>query len=76
MLTALVTGQRCQSFHLMDLTSMQQNDVHYKFYIKDIVKQSAPGRKQPELILPAFPADCRVCVYSVLSEYIKAYGTP
>lgn len=71
MLTALVTGQRCQSLHLMDLTSMQQNDVHYKFIIKDIVNQSAPGRNQPELILSAFTADCRVCVYSVLSEYIK-----
>ena len=71
MLTALVTGQRCQSFHLMDLSSMQQNADHYKFIIQDFVKQSAPGRKQPELILPVFPADCRVCVYSVLSEYIK-----
>ncbi|CAH3170015.1 unnamed protein product, partial [Porites lobata] len=29
------------------------------------------GRNLPELILPAFPADGRVCVYSVLSEYIK-----
>ena len=50
---------------------MQQNADHYKFIIQDFVKQSAPGRKQPELILPVFPADCRVCVYSVLSEYIK-----
>lgn len=71
MLIALVTGQRCQSFHLMDITSMQKNTDHYKFIIKDIVKQSAPGRNLPELILPAFPADGRVCVYSVLSEYIK-----
>ena len=71
MLIALVTRQRCQSLHLMDITSVQQNADHYKFVIKDIVKQSSPGRNQPELILPAFPADCRVCVYSVLSEYIK-----
>ena len=71
MLIALVTGQRCRSLHLMDITSMQQNADHYKFIIKDIVKQSAPGRNQPELILPAFPADCRVYVYSVLSEYIS-----
>ena len=27
---------------------------HYKFVIGDLVKQSVPGRKQPELILPAF----------------------
>ena len=50
---------------------MQRNADHYKFVIADLVKQSAPGRKQPELILPAFRADNRVCVYSVLTEYIK-----
>ena len=71
MLIALVTGQRCQSIYLMDLASMQKNADHYKFVIGDLVKQSAPGRKQPELILPAFKEDNRVCVYSVLTEYIK-----
>ena len=71
MLIALVTGQRCQSFHLMDLDSMQQNSDHCKFVIKDLVKQSAPGRKQPVLILPAFKEDFSICVYSVLTDYIK-----
>ena len=71
MLIALVTGQRCQSIYLMDLDSMQKNADHYKFVIGDLVKQSAPGRKQPELILRAFKEDNRVCVYSVLTEYIK-----
>ena len=55
----------------MDLDSMQKNADHYKFIIRDLVKQSAPGRKQPELILPAVKEDNRVCVYSVLTEYIK-----
>ena len=66
MLIALVTGQRCQSIYLMDLDSMQKNTDHYKFVIGD-----PPGRKQPELILLAFKEDNRVCVYSVLTEYIK-----
>ena len=50
---------------------MQKNADHYKFVIGILVKQSAPGRKQPELILPAFKEDNRVCAYSVLTEYIK-----
>ena len=71
MLNALVTGQRFQSIHLMDLDSMQQNSDHYKFVIKDLVKQSVPGKKQPVLILPAFKEDFSICVYSVVTEYIK-----
>lgn len=55
----------------MDLASLQENADHYKFAIGDFVKQSALGRKQPDLILPAFKEDHRVCVYSVLTEYIK-----
>ena len=71
MLIALVTGQRRQSIHLMDLGSMHKNADHYNFIVRDLVKQSAPGRKQPELILPVFKEDYGICVYSVLTEYIK-----
>ena len=55
----------------MNLDGMQQNADHYKFVIIALVKQSAPGRKQPEPILPVFKEDYRICVYSVLTEYIK-----
>lgn len=65
MLIALVTGQRGQSIHLMDLQSMTKTAVKYKFVIRDFVKQSAPGRIQPELILPLFKEDNRICVYTV-----------
>ena len=71
MLIALVTGQKCQSIHLMDLGSMHKNADHCNFVVRDFVKQSEPGRKQPELILPVFKEDYRICVYFVLTEYIK-----
>ena len=71
MLIALVTGQRCQSVYLLDFASIQKNADHYTFVIRDLVKQPATGRKQPELILLAVKADNRVCVYSVFTEYIK-----
>ena len=71
MLIALVTGQRCQSIHLIDLGSIHNNADHYSFVVRDLVKQSAPGRKQRDLILPFFKEDYRVCVYSVLTENIN-----
>ena len=61
MLIALVTGQRCQTIHLMDLGSMHKNADHNNFVVRELVK----------LILPALKEDYRFCVYSVLIEYIK-----
>ena len=44
MLTALVTGQRGQSIHLMDLKDVTENKDGYKFVLSSKVIQSAPGR--------------------------------
>lgn len=71
MLTALVTGQRGQSIHLMKLSDMTTNSNGYKFVLSDKVKQSAPGRLQPELMLPFFRTSPKLCVALVLQEYLK-----
>ena len=71
MLCALVTGQRCQTLHLMNLGQVHRNpDTSYIFWIDQIVKQSAPGREQPVLFIPRFVADSKLCVATVLDEYI------
>ena len=70
MLCSLVTGQRSQSLHLMSLDHMSKGPDHCVFHIQDIVKQSAPGRKQPELIIPVFRAEPKLCVISHLMEYL------
>ena len=70
-LCALVTGQKCQSIHLMNLEQMFIGPEFCKFVINDIVKQSAPGRAQPELVIPVFPAEPKLCVCTYLREYIK-----
>ena len=51
MLCMLVTGQRCQSVYLMDMKHLEK-----------LVKQSRPGKAQPVLVLPAYPADRRLFV--------------
>ena len=70
MLCALVTGQRAQSLHLMNLLTVKEEDS-YTFYIDQLVKQSGPSRIQPTLVIPKFPADHRLCVAPVMEEYIK-----
>ena len=69
-LIALVTGQRCQSIHLMDLTSMQKTNEKFRFIINKIIKTSGPGKRQPVLFLPKFTPNDKRCVYSYIEEYI------
>ena len=71
MLTALVTGQRCQSIHLMDLSSMIKNENTYSFPIIEKIKTSKPGKPQPILILPKFTTNPDICVYTTLERYLE-----
>ena len=55
MLCAFVTGQHCQTLHLMNLGHMYRDPYKsYIFHIDKLVKQSGPGKDQPVLILPKF----------------------
>ena len=69
MLCALTTGQRCQSFHLMNLSTMQKSEASYTFVIDELGKGSAPGQLQPVLVLVQFPSD--LCVVTTLEEYLR-----
>ena len=70
MLIALVTGQRCQTLHLMDLRNMNTYQHGVKFLITEPVKQSAPNRQQPVLVLPEYTVDEKVCVVTCLRRYL------
>jgi predicted deacetylase len=54
----------------MSLDSLVKTSCAYRFVINKLVKQSAPGKKQPVLVIPKFPDDQRLCVFSVLEEYL------
>ena len=41
-----------------------------KFHIDKFVKQSRPGKTQPVLVLPAYPADKRSCLMSHLQDMV------
>ena len=70
MLVALVSAQRMQSFHLLDLQFMKTGTDMFEFAFPTHIKQSRPGYKKPSLQLKAYPADPGLCVVTLLREYI------
>jgi len=75
MLCMLFTGKRCQSIHMMDLKHVSKTESSYIFCLDDHLKQSQPGKQNPDLVLPAFPADKRLCVMTCLDSYIARTET-
>ena len=70
MLVALVSGQRMQSIHLLDLQLMKTGTDMVEFAFPTHIKQSRPGYKTPSLQLKAYPADPGLCVVTHLREYL------
>ena len=70
-LIALLSGQRIQSIHLLDTRNMSKSKSGYKFRIGDLVKTSRPGNHVAEICFPAYPPDRRLCVVTVLNEYLE-----
>ena len=71
MLVALVTGQRGQSLHLMDLSHVRDKGQSIEFEIADLTKTSRPGKGPVILSLPVYPEDSRVCVVGALRLYLN-----
>ena len=70
MLIALTNAARAQSIHLMNVNSVQKLKFEYVFVINELIKQSRPGFKEPTVNIKAYPPDRRICVYTVLKEYL------
>ena len=71
MLLLLLSGQRTQSIHMLNLNNMQLSDSHLKFQIPKLIKTSKPGRHCGEVNFKAFAPDRRLCIVTVAKEYIK-----
>lgn len=71
MLLALITGQRVQTLHSLDMKFMTIEDDHVYIEIHEILKTSKPGKHLPPLSFPAFVEEPRLCIVTVLKEYIQ-----
>ena len=73
-LLALLTAQRGQSLHLVDIRNLTITKSHVKIRFGDLVKQSRPGHHLGELVIPGYAPDRRLCILKVLKEYMKRTG--
>ena len=69
-LVALVSAQRVQSLHKLDLDCMtQENDrITFKFAL---LKQSRPSVKSHIMELCVYPENPQICVVKTLSHYLE-----
>ena len=65
----LVSGQRGQTIHLLDINHMFVSDDKYTFVIPNHLKQSKPGVSNPQVVLESFERPS-ICVVTTLKEYL------
>ena len=70
MLIALVSGQRGQSLHMLDIQFTKEGDTFFAFTLPEHIKQSRPGYKVPSVLLQAYPTDQSLCVFTHRKEYL------
>jgi hypothetical protein len=73
MLIALLSGQRCQTIHALNIAGMTI-DTHpirqHVFQIHELLKTSRPGKHFSQLVLQSYPEDKELCVFDVLQTYV------
>ena len=69
-LLALVSAQRSQSIHLLDMDNMPREEDKFSFTLCGNFKQSRIGHETLEIILPAYQADIRLCIVRTLGIYL------
>lgn len=69
-LLALVTAHRVQTLSLITLDNITINQNNITIKIPDNIKTTAPGRLQPNLVLPFFRENNNICPATTLLCYI------
>ena len=69
-LVALTSAQRCQTLAALDVDVMKSNEKGLEFTLKEILKNSKPGKSPVVISLPAFPVNGKLCVHSTFSRYV------
>ncbi|KAJ8978475.1 hypothetical protein NQ317_006752 [Molorchus minor] len=69
-LLALATGERLQTISLIKCSNITFSESGATIRIPDIVKTSRPNFHQPNLSLPYFTRNPRLCVASCLKHYL------
>ena len=70
MLIALTCATRTQSIHLLSVNNVHKPSSEFVIEIEGLLMQSRPGYRNPQIHLKAYPPDRRLCVFTVLKEYL------
>ena len=70
MLVSLLSAQRGQTIHSLNLEDLIQTDQSVGFSLSKPIKQSKPGITLPPLVFTSYPADPLLCVVRTLRSYI------
>ena len=70
-LMLLLSGQRGQTVHLLDIRNMTLGAAAATFRLGDPVKATRPGQHIQELKFKAYAPDRRLCVLTVLKAYLS-----
>ena len=70
LLLAILTGQRCQTLHLLNIEDMKLSDNKCIFYVNSLLKQSKPGKHIAPIELIAFPDNKKLCVVDTIKAYL------
>ena len=71
MLMALTQAARVQTLHLITVCGYKKLKSEFVFELSDLLKQSRPGCNISYISFKAYPPDRRLCVYTVLKEYLN-----
>ncbi|XP_044179688.1 uncharacterized protein LOC122961167 [Acropora millepora] len=71
MLMALLTGQRAQTLHALDTSSMEMTENKITFYITEVLKHTKLGRHQQPIEFVAFEQDPTLCIVSHIKGYLR-----
>ena len=71
MLCLVLSGQRGQTAHLLDVRNMTLTFSRVAFAIGDLAKTSRPGSHLDEVFYLAYAPDRRLCIVTVLKHYLE-----
>jgi hypothetical protein len=71
MLFLLVTAQRCQTLHLIQLNDIHIEGSQITVQINHLLKQSRPGHHLPDIILESYPKDKNICIVNTIIQYLE-----
>lgn len=71
MLFLLLSAQRCQTLHLVQLSDIKLTDDEVFIAPNHILKHTKPGKHLDIIRFKAYPKNVNLCIVTIIKEYIK-----